>query len=154
MPAIPADTFAHRLMLARAHAGHLSIRDAATMCGFGRGAWTNWEKGSQPVDMLYAVEVISEKLNVDPDWLLNGGQLREEDQPRDRRIRWSTVRPADHYSRRTLQATGEYSSGDGQLVEGPPNGGGWWFPEPSEVDRPVDAGMVPKQRQRQKLNVA
>lgn len=89
---IPTDSFANRLMLARAHAGHLSIRDAAERCGLGRGAWTHWEKGGVPVDLLYVVEVISEKLGVDPAWLLEGGALAEPE-TRSRRMRWSTVRP-------------------------------------------------------------
>lgn len=72
---IPADSFANRLMLARAFAGHLSIRDAAEMCGLGRGAWTNWEKGAKPADKIEIAEVVSEKLGVDFDWLLFGGQL-------------------------------------------------------------------------------
>lgn len=84
---IPADTFANRLILARAHAGHLSIRDAAELCGVGRGAWTNWEKGARPIDMLGAVEAISEKLGVDADWLLNGGGLAGT-----RRTRWALDR--------------------------------------------------------------
>lgn len=72
---IPADSFANRLMLARAFAGHLSIRDAADLCDLGRGAWTNWEKGAKPADKIEIAEVISEKLGIDFDWLLFGGQL-------------------------------------------------------------------------------
>lgn len=72
---IPTDTFGRRLMLARDHAGNLSIRDAADLCGIGRGAWTNWERGARPIDMLEIVEVISEKLGIDRDWLLWGGPL-------------------------------------------------------------------------------
>jgi len=86
---IPADTFANRLILARAFAGHLSIRDAAERCkGFGvrmgHGAWANWEKGAMPMDRLATVEVISEQLDVDADWLLNGGPLVQH-KPR---VRW------------------------------------------------------------------
>ena len=89
--AIPVDSFAHRLRLARAHAGQISIREAADLTGFGRGAWTNWEsKGTIPVDYDYVVEVISDKLGVDPLWLADGGQLAE-DTTRSRR--WSTLRP-------------------------------------------------------------
>lgn len=73
--AIPADTWGHRLMLARAHAGHLSIREAAEKCGIGRGAWTNWERGARPVDQVEVAEIISERLGVDRDWLLFGGPL-------------------------------------------------------------------------------
>lgn len=72
---IPADTLAHRLMLARAMAGHLSIREAADLCGYGRGAWTNWERGARPLDVLDVVRVVAERLDVDEEWLLFGGPL-------------------------------------------------------------------------------
>lgn len=72
---IPLDSFANRLMLARAHAGHLSIREAADLCGLGRGAWTNWEKGARPADIIDIATAVAEKLDVDRDWLLFGGQL-------------------------------------------------------------------------------
>lgn len=90
---IPADSFANRLMLARAYAGHIPIRRAAELCGFGHGAWTNWEKGANPADKVEVAEVISEKLGVDFDWLLFGGSLSSKDQEgrplrrRDRRGR-------------------------------------------------------------------
>jgi|SRR5690242_599662 len=73
--AIPADTFAARLMLARMHAGHLSIREAADLCGIGRGAWTNWEKGARPVDRLEICRDIADKLEINYEWLLFGGPL-------------------------------------------------------------------------------
>src|SRR2546421_6139646 len=72
---IPADTFANRLILARAYAGHLSQREAADLCGLGRGAWTNWERGARCRDLLDVVGKVSEKLGVDHDWLLFGGPL-------------------------------------------------------------------------------
>lgn len=72
---IPLDSFGNRLMLARAHAGHISIREAADLCDIGRGAWTNWEKGARPVDIIEVAAVIAEKLDVDKDWLLFGGDL-------------------------------------------------------------------------------
>lgn len=85
---IPADSFANRLMLARAYAGHLSIRDAAELCGLGRGAWTNWEKGAKPGDKIEIAEVVAEKLGVDFDWLLFGGALPQaEGRPLRRRGR-------------------------------------------------------------------
>lgn len=80
-PAIPADTFAHRLMLARAHADHISIREAADLCGLGRGAWTNWERGAKTVDLLEIAQIISEKLGVDREWLLYGGPLAKPARP-------------------------------------------------------------------------
>lgn len=72
---IPADTLANRLMLARALAGHLSIREAADLCGLGRGAWTKWERGTRPSDVLEIVPLIAEKLEVDEQWLMWGGPL-------------------------------------------------------------------------------
>jgi len=75
--AIPVDSFANRLMLARAHAGHISIREAADLCDLGRGAWTNWEKGARPVDVIEVAAVVAEKLGVDQEWLLFGGALGE-----------------------------------------------------------------------------
>jgi transcriptional regulator with XRE-family HTH domain len=72
---VPADTFAVRLLLTRHHAGHLSIREAADLCGIGRGAWTNWERGARPADILEVCEIIADKLNMDRQWLLFGGAL-------------------------------------------------------------------------------
>jgi transcriptional regulator with XRE-family HTH domain len=69
------DSFGNRLKLTRAHAGHLSIREAADRCDIGRGAWTNWEKGARPSDIIEVTEVIAAKLGVDRDWLLFGGSL-------------------------------------------------------------------------------
>jgi transcriptional regulator with XRE-family HTH domain len=77
--AVPTDSFGNRLMLARAYAGHLSIREAADLCDIGRGAWTNWERGARPVDMLEITEAISEKLGVDREWLLFGGPLAKQE---------------------------------------------------------------------------
>lgn len=75
---IPTDSFANRLMLARAFAGHLSIREAADLCGIGRGAWTNWEKGARPADIIDVATEVADKLGVDRDWLLFGGNLSQE----------------------------------------------------------------------------
>lgn len=72
---VPHDTFGNRLMLARAHAGHLSIREAADLCQLGRGAWTNWERGARPIDRDEVAEIVSEKLGVDYEWLRYGGPL-------------------------------------------------------------------------------
>lgn len=71
---IPADTLPNRLMLARRLAG-LSIRDAADLCGLGRGAWTKWENGSRPLDLLEITGIIAEKLDIDLEWLRFGGAL-------------------------------------------------------------------------------
>ena len=83
---IPVDSFANRLMLARAYAGHLSIREAADLCDLGRGAWTNWGKGARPADIIDIATAVADKLGVDRDWLLFGGQLAEAE-PRTLRRR-------------------------------------------------------------------
>jgi hypothetical protein len=72
---IPADTFANRLLLARAMAGHVSIREAALMTGLNRGSWEGWERGRRPRDILDAAQRIAEALDVDEQWLLFGGPL-------------------------------------------------------------------------------
>lgn len=73
--AIPADTFGNRLVLSRTHAGHLSIREAADMCGLNRGSWQGWERGLRPRDIIDVVDRIADKLGIDRDWLLFGGAL-------------------------------------------------------------------------------
>jgi transcriptional regulator with XRE-family HTH domain len=88
---IPADTFATRLMLARAQAGHISIREAADLCGIGRGAWTNWEKGAQPESYEDLTDLIAERLNCDRDWLRHGGALRPAEATEGRKPRWRRV---------------------------------------------------------------
>jgi transcriptional regulator with XRE-family HTH domain len=85
---IPADTLPNRLTLARKLAG-VSIREAADLCGFGRGAWTNWERGARPLDFLEITGIIAEQLDVDLEWLRFGGPLEG---PRGRRVRPSTER--------------------------------------------------------------
>lgn len=72
---IPADTFAVRLAIARMHAGHLTIREAAETCGLNYGSWSNWENGSKPRDLLEVAYAVSEGLDVDHSWLLFGGPL-------------------------------------------------------------------------------
>lgn len=72
---IPADTFSNRLMLARALAGHVSVREAAEMTGLNRGAWDGWEHGRRPRDILDVCRRVADKLDVDFNWLLLGGPL-------------------------------------------------------------------------------
>ena|SRR5687767_2223655 len=72
---VPADTFANRLLLARAMAGHVSIREAALMTGLNRGSWEGWERGRRPRDILDAAQRIAAALDVDEHWLLFGGPL-------------------------------------------------------------------------------
>jgi transcriptional regulator with XRE-family HTH domain len=76
-------------MLARKLAG-VSIREAADLCGLGRGAWTKWENGARPLDFLEITGVIAEKLDIDVDWLRFGGQLAG---PKGRETRRVTKRP-------------------------------------------------------------
>lgn len=72
---IPADTLMVRLAIARMHAGHLTIREAADRCGLNYASWSNWEQGSRPRDLLGVTHAISEGLDIDHDWLLFGGRL-------------------------------------------------------------------------------
>lgn len=71
----PADTFANRLLLARALAGHISIREAAEVSGLNREAWRDWERGRRPRDILDACRRIADALDIEHDWLLFGGPL-------------------------------------------------------------------------------
>lgn len=73
--AIPEDSYAHRLMLARAHAGHLTIRAAAERCGLNYASWANWERGMRSRTQVEDADAISDGLGVDRDWLLHGGAL-------------------------------------------------------------------------------
>lgn len=101
---IPADTLPNRLTLARKLAG-LSIREAADLCGYGRGAWTNWEHGARPLDYLEVTGVIAERLDIDLDWLRFGGPLAG---PRGREVRSVAKRvreDTDQYSRSTVRPT-------------------------------------------------
>lgn len=73
--AIPADTFAVRLYLARFHAGRLSIEKAAERCGLNSGNWVRWEDGALPRDKVEVAQAVSDGLGIDFDWLLLGGPL-------------------------------------------------------------------------------
>lgn len=72
---IPADTFAARLVLARHHAGRLSIEKAAEKCGLNSGNWVRWEDGALPRDKVEVAQAISDGLGIDFHWLLLGGPL-------------------------------------------------------------------------------
>lgn len=102
---IPADTFANRLILSRAMAGHLSIREAAERCGLGRGAWQNWEKGARPDDYLGLVELIAERLEVDEQWLRDGGSLAPAE-AQVRPPRWRQNRNKDVFQRAVTRPPG------------------------------------------------
>lgn len=77
--AIPLDTLQNRLVLARMHAGHLSIREASMRCGLGRGAWQNWEapptKGNASSPRIDDLRAIATHLGVSLAWLVEGGPL-------------------------------------------------------------------------------
>ena len=103
---VPADTFDHRLMLARSHAGKLTIQDAALKCGLSPQSWSNWEKGMRPHDKVEVAQVVADGLNIDRDWLLHGGPLTKPEPPvRSRRtVRLTyprrSIRPGDQARRR------------------------------------------------------
>jgi transcriptional regulator with XRE-family HTH domain len=72
---IPADTFSNRLILSRALAGHLSIREACELTGLNRGSWQGWERGLRPRDIVETAQRVAEAMDIDRDWLLFGGPL-------------------------------------------------------------------------------
>lgn len=72
---IPSDTLSNRLLLARTHAGFLTVKDAADRCGLNYGSWSNWERGARPRDLLDVVRRIADGLNINYEWLLFGGAL-------------------------------------------------------------------------------
>lgn len=79
-------------MLVRAHAGNITIKKAAELCGLNYGSWSNWERGSKPQDIIDVVEKISDGLGIDAQWLMFGGPLAEPE-ARSRRARWTAIRP-------------------------------------------------------------
>lgn len=100
---VPVDSFDHRLMLARSHAGRLSIQEAAARCGFTHQSWSNWERGRVPRDKVEVAEAIAEGLGVDRDWLLHGGPLERPPTRRGVRLpyrRLMNSRPAVRRPRR------------------------------------------------------
>jgi transcriptional regulator with XRE-family HTH domain len=100
---VPEDSYAHRLMLARAHAGHLSIRAAAERCGLNHATWANWERGMRSRTLVEDAEAIAETLGVDRDWLLHGGPLTVPERRRraaaTQRKTYASARPGERYSR-------------------------------------------------------
>jgi hypothetical protein len=94
---IPADTFGARLVLARYHAGRLSIEKAAEKCGLNSEGWRRWEDGSQPRDKVEVIQAVSEGLRIDFNWLLLGGPLR----PSRKRSPRGTVQPTVQYQKVT-----------------------------------------------------
>jgi len=103
--AVPVDTFGNRLMLVRAHAGHMTVREAADKCGLNYGSWSNWERGKMPRDLLDVVESVSEGLAIDRDWLMYGGPLTRPE--RNRKLRITSLRsPARPGARRPRRVDG------------------------------------------------
>lgn len=90
---IPSDTFAARLVLTRHHRGRLSIEKAAERCGLNAEGWRRWEDGAQPRDKADVVEMISEELQIDRDWLMYGGALT----PAQGRLTKRSARLTDRY---------------------------------------------------------
>lgn len=73
---VPVDDFATRLLLARRHAGMLTVREAAMRSGLHYATWSTWERGvAMPSNMRDVVVRVSEALGVDRDWLMWGGPL-------------------------------------------------------------------------------
>lgn len=150
---IPEDTFAHRLMLARAHAGHISIRVAAEKCGYGRGAWTGWERGMRPSDKLEVAEVVSEQLGVDFEWLLFGGQLTPEAGARPGRTLRRVVRQSSErstYSVAPAERTGFTPPHQRTSPERPMSPAGH-HPGDRPPGRP-DAPTAPRQRRTHRID--
>jgi hypothetical protein len=103
--AIPEDTYGRRLMLARDHAGHLSIREAAERCGLNHASWANWERGMASRTILYDADAIAEGLSVNRDWLLYGGPLTAQVRTRATRVRHN-----DGYGRTVRRPVGHPTS--------------------------------------------
>jgi Predicted transcriptional regulators len=104
---VPEDSYANRLMLARAHAGHLSIREAAEKCGLNYASWANWERGTRSRTVVEDAEAIAEGLGVDRDWLLYGGPLAKPERVRKQRVAYArrSVRPGGRRPRRIDRRT-------------------------------------------------
>lgn len=116
--AIPADTFAARLVLARHHAGRLSQREAAEACGLNYASWSNWEDGMRPRDRVEVARMVAEGLNMDFNWLLLGGPLlpaRGRPTGRANRVRHTYLRQTDH-PRDTRPPGGPRTGDVGQAV--------------------------------------
>lgn len=80
---MPLDTLATRLVIARVHAGHFNAASAAMACGVTRQSWSNWERGGHMQHMESMVAHIARCLNVDEDWLRDGGPLAPAPEPND-----------------------------------------------------------------------
>lgn len=74
---IPTDTFGTRLFIIRKQR-ELTVEAVAKICGVAQPTWTTWEKGAHPRDLVGTVRKIAEALDVDRDWLMWGGPLRDD----------------------------------------------------------------------------
>jgi transcriptional regulator with XRE-family HTH domain len=142
--AVPADTFAVRLVLVRHHAGRASIEQAAKRCGLNPGNWAHWEDGRQPRDRVDIAQKISDALDVDFEWLLLGGPLtgargrpvdhpatreypdRANGKPKDTRPTGRASAPSGPQSRRPRRLTSPITAEmrETQPVTGAIRGGG------------------------------
>ena len=94
-------------MLARDHAGRLSIREAAEKCGLNYRTWATWETGAASRTKVEDAQIIAEVLGVDLDWLLYGGPLPAPARPaRKHRVAYArrSVRPGARRPRRIGRA--------------------------------------------------
>lgn len=104
---IPADTFALRLVMARHHAGRLSIEKAAERCGLNSENWRRWEDGGRPRDKEDVAYAVAEGLRMNFMWLLLGGPLLPARGRLTKRAGGDTVR----YRRRSVRTTAGRLSG-------------------------------------------
>lgn len=80
-PAIPRDSLALRVMIAR-HERSLSQRAAALRCGLTFGEWQGLEGGAEePRGLNQKIAKIAAGLGYDRNWLMWGGPLIAEPQP-------------------------------------------------------------------------
>jgi len=142
---IPADTLPNRLMLARKLAG-VSIREAADLCGLGRGAWTKWENGARPLDLLEITAVIAERLDVDLEWLRFGGALEG---PRGREVVRMTKRIVNDTLRYSTSSVRPMST---RPRQGRPFGRGDTTAPP--IGRPVIVDHSPTGNRARPANIA
>jgi transcriptional regulator with XRE-family HTH domain len=96
MPAVPRDTLAMRVHIARTER-KLSQRAAALKCGLTFGEWQGIEDGRDARGIHLKVEKIATGLGYSRDWLMWGGPLDGSEDPINRRYddaNWAFFRPA------------------------------------------------------------
>jgi transcriptional regulator with XRE-family HTH domain len=78
---VPPDTFEMRLAMARIFRG-MSAAEAAMRVGVTGQAWRNWENGkSVGARKPSMLGHIARQLDVDEDWLRDGGEMRKAPHP-------------------------------------------------------------------------